>query len=190
MLRIGYASKVDESDISEDSWYIPHHGVYHPTKGKFRVVFVCSSTVNGVSLNKSLLQGPDLTNKLVGVLSRFRENPIAVTGDIEKMFYQVKINKSHKKFVRFIWWEEGDVDNPVSTYEMNVHLFGATSSPSCSSYALNQAAQDNEALFGCDAERSVERDFYADDFLKSYPSIGIGQKSVKSISDMCMKGGF
>ena len=137
-------------------------------------------------MNKSLLQGPDLTNKLVGVLSRFRENPIAVTGDIEKMFYQVKIDKSHNKFVRFLCWEEGNVDNPVSIYEMNAYLFGATSSPSCSSYALNRAAQGNEALFGSDGKRSVERDFYVDGF-KSYPSTGIGQKSV---SDMWTKGSF
>lgn len=90
MLREDYASKFDK--VTEDSWYIPHHGVMHPTKGKIRVVFHCSASVNGVSLNNCLLQGHDLSNKLVGVLTRFRKNPVAVTGDFEKMFYQVRIS--------------------------------------------------------------------------------------------------
>ena len=58
----------------ETLWYIPHHGVYHPKKpDKLRVVFDCSAEFQGHSLNRHLLQGPDLTNSLVGVLCRFRE---------------------------------------------------------------------------------------------------------------------
>ena len=53
-------------------WYIPHHGVYHPRKPeKNRVVFDCSMTYKGYSLNKSLLQGPDMMNNIVGILCRF-----------------------------------------------------------------------------------------------------------------------
>lgn len=38
----GYAEMVhaDQLDGKDGKlWYIPHHGVYHPTKGKLRVVF-------------------------------------------------------------------------------------------------------------------------------------------------------
>ena len=65
-------------DVEEDSNrmgkinYVPHHGLYHPKKpGKIRVVFDCSAQYAGISLNQKLLQGPDLTNSLVGVLCRF-----------------------------------------------------------------------------------------------------------------------
>ena len=52
-------------------WYIPHHGVYYPKKpSKIQVVFDCSSEFQNELLNKHL-QGPDLTNNLVGVLCRF-----------------------------------------------------------------------------------------------------------------------
>ena len=37
-----------------------------------------------------LLSGPDLVNQIVGVLLRFREEQIAVTGDFEAMHHQVK----------------------------------------------------------------------------------------------------
>ena len=60
------------------TWYLPHHGVYHPHKPrKLRVVFDCSTELNGRSINKEPLPGRDLTNKLVGVLTKFRENKVA-----------------------------------------------------------------------------------------------------------------
>ncbi|XP_061691812.1 uncharacterized protein LOC133509104 [Syngnathoides biaculeatus] len=50
----------------ETAWYIPHHGVYHPRKpNKLRVVFDCSAMFKGISLNDTLLMGPDLINSLV-----------------------------------------------------------------------------------------------------------------------------
>ena len=72
LLIKGYARRSDKSP-SGKTWYIPHHGVYHPSKpGKIRVVFDCSAQFNGRSLNKELLTGPDLTNPLMGILTRFR----------------------------------------------------------------------------------------------------------------------
>ena len=45
----------------------------------------------GASINKSLLPGPDLANQVVGVLLRFKEEPVAVTADIEAIYHQVKV---------------------------------------------------------------------------------------------------
>ena len=86
MISKGFAQKVpEEEEIGEPGkvWYIPHHGVYHPRKNKLRVVFDCAANYMGHSLNKELLQGPDLTSTLVGVMLRFRQECIAVTADIE-----------------------------------------------------------------------------------------------------------
>ena len=70
-------------------WYIPHHGVRHPRKGALRVVFDCSAEFKGASLNSQLLQCPNLTSSLLGVLVRFRQEPVVFMGDIQSMFYQV-----------------------------------------------------------------------------------------------------
>ena len=68
------------------------YGAFYPQKpNKIRVVFDCSAEYKGEALNKHLLQGPDLTNKLVGVLVRFRRDPVAVMVDIESMFLQVHL---------------------------------------------------------------------------------------------------
>ena len=68
---------------------VPHHGVRHPRKGALCVVFHCSAEFKGASLNSQLLQGPNLTSSLLGVLVRFRQEPVTFMGDIQSMFYQV-----------------------------------------------------------------------------------------------------
>ena len=118
----GYARKVQDTYKDNEQWFIPHHGVYHQRKKKLRVVFDCSSVFQGKSLNGELLQGPDLTNQLVGVLTRFRQHDIATMGDIESMFYQVQIPESQRRYVQFLWWEDGDTRNKIQEYEMCVHI--------------------------------------------------------------------
>ena len=67
LLHKGYAKKAPAITAPGRTWYLPHHAVFHPAKpGKVRVVFDCSAKHRGSSLNDKLLQGPDLTNSLVG----------------------------------------------------------------------------------------------------------------------------
>ena len=70
---------------------------------KVRVVFDCPAVFHGTSLNDQLLLGPDLTNSLVGVLLRIRENPVAVMADIEAMFHQVRVTPNDYDALRFLW---------------------------------------------------------------------------------------
>ena len=144
----GFASEItmDENKDSKDSiWYVPHHAVCHPQKpDKVRVVFDCAAECDGVSLNSKLLSGPDLTNSLVSVLLRFRKEQVAVVGDIEAMFHQVKVSPVDRDAFRFVWLANDDINSQPKDYRMNVHLFGATSSPSCANFALSQTAFDNQ----------------------------------------------
>ena len=108
----GYAVPCQTEPKEGKTWYIPHHGVYHPRKpDKIRVVFDCSAKYKDLSLNSMLLQGPDLTNQLVGVLSRFRKEPVGFFGDIEKMFYRVKVPDDQQDFMRFLWWKDRDLNS-------------------------------------------------------------------------------
>nr|XP_027206604.1 uncharacterized protein LOC113800073 [Penaeus vannamei] len=105
-----YAEIVPPSGLERNDgriWYMPHHAVRHPTKLKVRVVYDLKAKFNGTSLNDHLLQGPDLTNPLIGVLMRFRHGHYAVTADIEEMFYQVKVPLEDRDVFRFLWWSDG-----------------------------------------------------------------------------------
>ena len=190
----GYARKVPESNIKikeGKTWYLPHHGVYHPNKpGKIRVVFDCSCNYKGTSLNEELLQGPNLTNSLVGVLARFRLEPVAIMADIEAMFYQVHVPENQRSFLRFLWWPNGNTDECLVEYEMCVHIFGAISSPACANFALHKTAEDNMEKFGYEALQCVKKDFYVDDLLKSKDSVESTIDIISKIKMMCASGGF
>ena len=78
-------------------------GVYHLKKpNKIRVVFDCAAEFENESLKKHLLQGPDLTNNLTGVLVRFRREYVAFMCDIEGMFHQVRVNEDQRDLLRFL----------------------------------------------------------------------------------------
>ena len=188
LLHKGYARKCNEG--TSGAWYIPHHGVYHPTKKKIRVVYDCSAQVDGVSLNDVLLQGPDLTSSLVGVLMRFRLETVAIMGDIEAMFYQVMVPESDRKYLRFFWWPGDNFEVEPEEYEMCVHLFGALSSPSCANFALRQTARDNEESLGSQCADVLRRNFYVDDMLKSYPDEKSAGENLLLVDEMCSRGGF
>lgn len=104
LINRGDAETAPEVPAGECVWYIPHHGVYHPQKpDKLRVVFDCSSNFCGISLNDTLMTGPDLINSLVGVLCHFRKELVAVTCDIEKLFYQFLVQPDQRNYLRFLW---------------------------------------------------------------------------------------
>jgi hypothetical protein len=124
------------------------------------------------------------------VLCRFRQEPVAVTCDIEKMFYQVNVNKEHRDLLRFLWWEEGDTNKVPVTYRMTVHLFGATSSPGCANVALKTTANDAEAECGSRAAEFVRKNFYIDDGLTSLPTPDDAVNLITETKELCAKGGF
>ena len=74
-ISLGHAQKIPDGQVGSPVWYLPHDPVVHPQKSdKVRVVFDCAARFRNTSLNDQLLQGPDLTNSLVGVLLRFRQD--------------------------------------------------------------------------------------------------------------------
>ncbi len=190
ILDRGYAEKVPEGSLQTESrvWYLHHHGVYHPKKpDKIRVVFNCSMDFQGRFLNKELLQGPDLTNSIVGVLTRFRMGPVAFMADVESMFYQVHVPPNQRNFLRFVWWPNGNLQSDPEVYQMNVHLLGATSPPGVAIYALRQAGNASPNAL---VRETVNRNFYVDDCLKSVKS---GAEAISLVNDLCetlSSGGF
>ena len=191
LLKKGYATKAPPDEVQGKTWYLPHHAVQHPAKpGKVRVVFDCSAKYRGMSLNDRLLQGPDLTNSLVGVLTRFRQDSAAFMSDVEAMFHQVRVNPKDCSALRFLWWPNGNMDLEPEELMMSVHLFGAVSSPSCANFALKRTAADNHADFSPEAVGTVERNFYVDDCLKSVESEQEAIRLSSELSQLLNKGGF
>ena len=140
-------------------------GVYNPNKPKIGVVFDCSSKNNDRPLNSELMSGPDFTNLLLGILIRFRQDKVAFIWDIGSKFYQVRVAEEHCSFLRFLWWENDDLEKPPVDFEMLVHIFGGISSPACSTYALKSSFIDYEVKNNKKFEENLKKGFYVDDLL-------------------------
>ena len=135
----GYARKSTRKAAPRKIWYLSQHGVCHPNKpGKIRVVSDLSEDYKGRCINRELLPRPDFTNEIAGVLLRFREEQMAVMGDIEAMFHQVKVPDDQCSFLRVLWWENFDTNEEIIDYEMTTHVFGGASSPLCSNFVFKE----------------------------------------------------
>lgn len=58
------------------------------------------------------MSGADLTNNLVGIRMRFRENAIANSGGIQQMFYAFCAHDEHRDYLRFIKYVNNAFEKP------------------------------------------------------------------------------
>ena len=178
-------------------WKVGMNGTCHTMeyiiRESHRNCVLCLMAAHGYmsrSLNELLLQGPDFVNSLCGVLCRLRKEPVAFVCDIEKMFLQFKVDVQHRNYLRFLWWEKGDMDSEPLTYRMTRHLFGTTSSPGCANFALRNAASEGEREFGTDVANFIKRDFYVDDGLKSVSAPDEAIRLIDRSGALCAKYGL
>ncbi|XP_038061252.1 uncharacterized protein LOC119731982 [Patiria miniata] len=194
LLQKGYAEPVPAEDIDRRDgcvWYLPHHPVINPPKpDKVRIVYDCAARYQGTSLNDTVYQGPDLTNKLIGVLLRFRQERIALMADIEGMFHQVRVSMADRDALRFLWWKGDDIESQPLMYRMTAHLFGGVWSPSCANFTLKRVAQDYHELYDTATIETIDQNFYVDDCLKSVSSEDEATRLVSHLRELLARGGF
>ncbi|XP_061190337.1 uncharacterized protein LOC133198227 [Saccostrea echinata] len=165
ILRNGHAEPAQELDLNTECWYLPLFAMYHPKKpGSVRCVFHSSAKYEGISLNDVLLTGPDLVNSLLGILLRFRQHPVAITADIEQMFYRFSVPEKHRDYLRFMRYKDNDPSQDMIEYRMTRHVFGNSPSPAVATCGLRKCVIDAEE----DVKGFVCRNFYVDDGLMSF----------------------
>ena len=91
---------------------------------------------------------------------------------------------------QFLWRKHGNPANEVEYYEINVHLFDGASPLSCSNYAQNRTSIDHQKQFGEFATKSIQRNFYVDDMLRSSVDIETEINLIKRVRDLFEAGGF
>ncbi|XP_068738988.1 uncharacterized protein [Montipora capricornis] len=106
------------------------------------------------------------------------------------MSYQVRVKPEDCDALRFLWWEDSDFTKGVVDHQMLVHLFGASSSPCCASFALKKTANDNKSSFDVLTIDTVNRNFYVDDCLKSVSTVPEAHRLVSQLSNLLAQGGF
>ena len=144
MKEMNFSRKLSDEEIQDYKGpvhYISHHAVLRPdsTSTPVRIVFNSSSTYQGHRHNDYWQKGPDLLNGLFGVILRFRENKVAITADISKMYHRVLILLEDQHVHRFLW-RDLEIDRPPDTYVMNVFTFGDKPAPAMAQVALGKTA--------------------------------------------------
>ena len=79
-----YAKQSDDTSQNGRVCYLPHHGVFRPLKPE--KISIAALECRGRSINKELRPGPDLTNQVVGTLTKFRQDEVAFVADGKNVF--------------------------------------------------------------------------------------------------------
>jgi hypothetical protein len=168
------ARKLSSEEVK--SWtgpvfYISHLAVVNPHSNStpVRIVFNSSQTHKGVSLNACLAKGPDsYMNNLVGILLRWREERVALIGDIRKMFNSVYLKALEQHCHRFLW-RDLQQHRPPDIYVIQRVNMGDTPAPAISTEAVYKTAE----LYREDSPQAanlLKHSSYVDDLIDSRPS--------------------
>ena len=189
LVENGFAREVTPDEKIEKSWYLPHHVVVREDKEStpYRIVFDSASKYKGCSLNDFLLKGPNYMNSLFNVIQRFREEAVAVTGDIKKMFHQIALHPDDQRYHRYLW-RDCDSNQEPRVYQMTRVTFGDKSSPDISGYVMLKLARES-------ANNPLTADVlangrYVDDIAESMENVKDIMKVTSSIDSAIAHGGF
>ncbi|XP_062557391.1 uncharacterized protein LOC134222264 [Armigeres subalbatus] len=188
----GYAHRATKSELLKADprriWYLPLGAVCNPKKpGKTRLIWDAAAKVDGVCLNSALLPGPDLLVPLPSVQFRFRQYPVAVSGDIREMFHQARVIERDRPAQSFLF-RDNPKDEPT-VFIMDVLTFGATSSPSSAQFVKNRNADEFADRYPR-ASEAIRKCHYVDDYLDSFESIDEAKAVAGEVRWIHSKGGF
>ena len=181
LLDEGYIERSLSSD-SDLCHYIPHHPVWHPKKGKLRIVWDCA-----LSLNDFVYEGPDLLNSLVEIIIRFRRFKYAVCSDIRKMYLNVKVPPNDRGALRILWWPEGDITREPVEYRATVHIYGAKSSGFVANHCVRSLAKDELHPL---VRETMLKDFYVDDQVSSIENLDDAMFTISEVQKVLDQAGF
>ena len=97
--------EIKQVDHNVPEWYLPVQAVLTADRTtKLRLVYDASvKGPNGKSLNDHLEKGLYYINSLPNVLMAWRFDQVAYSGDMRKMFNQVRIHPDDQVLHRFLW---------------------------------------------------------------------------------------
>ena len=168
-LKSGVIERVTELEGACKVHYLPHQAVIRKDAEttKLRIVYDASAKEgkNGISLNDCLHTGPSLNPLLFEILVRFRENRVALVGDIEEAFLNISVDVSDRDCLRFLWVDDvSDSNSSVVVYRFCRVVFGLNASP----FLLNGTIRHHLATFTeADPEfvRKMVESSYVDDMI-------------------------
>ena len=193
MVNRGVARKLSDKEVLEYKGpihYIHHHEVLKPESSStpLRIVFNSSASYMGQKLNDFWAKGPDIVNSLIGVLFRFRQDNVAIVGDISKMYHTVKISELDEHTHRFVW-RDLDTNRPPDQYVLTTVTFGDRPSGTIATLALRHTAERFGGEFPV-VQDMIINNTYVDDILYSTDTIENALRLIKDTENILSQGNF
>ncbi|CAL8128699.1 unnamed protein product [Orchesella dallaii] len=190
---LGHMSLVPSEEISNPRnmvYYIPHHFVLKndSTTTKFRVVFDGSAkSSTGVSINDAMMIGATVQPSLFVIVLRFRMNPVAFCGDIEKMYRQILIPDDDRDMHRILWRD--NQNDPITEYKLNTVTYGTAAAPFLATRTPNHLADLEQEKYPL-AAPLVKKSCYMDDLQGGSENTTAAITTTKEIINLCNSAGF
>ena len=193
MIDRGVARKLTKSELEAYDGpihYVSHHEVVRPDSKStpVRIVFNTSAKYMGHALNEYWAKGPDLLNSLLGVLIRFRENEVALIGDIKKMYHSVGTTQLEQHTHRFLW-RDMDARKEPDTYVIQRVSFGDRPSGTIATVALRKTAEMAQEKYPQEA-KIIRDNTYMDDIIESVGDRERAESVPWNIEKLVDIGGF
>ena len=193
MEDIKFSRKLTKKEIEE--WkgpvhYISHQRVFRPEKRStpVRIVFNSSATYEEHTLSDYWYKGPDLLNNSFGIIVRFRENPIAISGDISKIYHMVSIPLANQHVHRFVS-RNCETEREPDIYAKIVLTFGDRPAPAMATTAMRKTASLREDVKPRAAE-AIVKNAYVDDICDSVSTKEEAKYLILDIDEVLKTGGF
>lgn len=107
-----------------DGHFLAHHGVVKETSTTHKVRPVWNAalrSISGKSLNDCLCTGPNVP-ELFDIIVRIRKGAYVFKADVEKMYLQINVHQSQRKYQKALWRElPGE---PLCHFTLNCVTFG------------------------------------------------------------------
>ena len=182
--------KEEEEDYDGETWYVPHHEIIKVDSSStpVRVVINTSVRFNGLSLNEIMIKGPNALNNMFTILLNFRSYPVALIGDVKKMYHSIKTTVK-ERHLRRIYWRDMKLDVEPCTYGIEKVMFGDRPAATIAAVALAETAEIFKHIDE-NASKKIKEDTYVDDILTGADSIEEVNVLKNNITTILSKGGF
>lgn len=153
-----------------------------------RIVFNRGANYMGHILNEFWVKAPDLLNSLLGMLIIFRENEIAFTNYIKKMYRTVSTGVLERHTHRFLWGDM-DVTREPETYVIQRVSFENKPSGNIATVALRKTAEMAEEKYPKASELLI-KNTYMDHLINSADNLETAKRLTNEMEIILNKGNF
>ncbi|GFS62836.1 uncharacterized protein TNCV_3202411 [Trichonephila clavipes] len=174
----------------EKGHFLPHRPIFkeNSTTRILPVFDASAKERNSGTLNDCVEKGPNYLELIPKLLNRFRQGKYGVISDIRRAFLQIKVAPSDRKFLWFLWWEEGN-QRKLIVYSHCRVVFGVNTSPfllaATINYHLENVAESQKGIAA-----KLKESMYVDNCVASVNTIGELNSFIKISKELMASAKF